>query len=1135
MAGTTSLQEFALASPWGPFRRCRWFLAFWVVLTLAISTQATPRLDAFEAALDNYRFKEAQRLIWRLPEGPEKLLAQAELAIATEHPELTYAVTDQLRPADLPPRLRAKYYLVQLYQDRLENLRGREGRQRPTGLMQAALSCDPAPRERARLLLEQLILARGDGAEAETLVKDLFAISPVAGFQGRLMILRRKELYDEALALYRLLVQRALDEGQTQRALTYRHMIALLLLRTGESEEALESVEQIFEETLSSDEQARIPNLLVTLHWSLGEAKGQALKREVIDETLKRLQPGEVVLETLFLAARRFPEHPAYFTRGIALADKMDRPLIAAGFLLEQARIESDPNTARQQRDRARKLIGDRDLRGIGGAWYGDQIVRSLFAAGLDIEDDRELRGRFLEVVKSGRNDSEISDLTSALLAGAADRAAPWIWVEPLFEDVLERSEGWSKSQRAGAVTGAIHLLQRSWAEPKMLGQNSTFAPRPRAIAEALGAGLKERPEIIEEVLAGRAELERGNDDARRTSDMVSTLADFLNFLGRESEAEDLYREAVNAGNDSVLGSLRTVGHLAQVEYSLGLSSATGHFDRLAHTDFKKDYSNYDQPWRRATELAWVSLERGLPAEAERLAEVALTVVPKGWEPAKIRRLGAHEALAFAIADLGRDDELRSLLGKWEKEQEDEGDAWLATLKTDLLIRSGRMEEAAGQVADLDDVADEARRVYIANQRRVIANALSRPDEASEMEGEIAHSVDVMVGDSIHLRRVLLDSPAYMEMMFLSRPDAPPDDAVRGTTENLEQILQRLEVVRRREPDNEALAQLSAVQVKSMADAAGRDQVIVHPVQLPHSVLLLAASGGRVVLRERFVDRTRMQEAISRLTSLAADPNTTTARMEDDGAYLAQRFLEPVRSEFPDRPHLLWWAAGELKQLPLALLRLEGGLVIEQMTVTYLDSPRADSIAPLQKSSAVLLIGGSDDLAGATQELAGVRSMFPRGDRWKLGDDFERLRKLAHGHPLVHIASHGLPPTAGHLGGELSGSQGSLSAFRLADLDFAPGSLVVASACQVAMETGSGPGDSTVLNALRTAGAGAVIGSPWPIDDATSRDLVLSFYRQLLKSGEPSRALAAAQLEIRRTHPHPFFWAGSRLLTGQQR
>ena len=423
-------------------------------------------------------------------------------------------------------------------------------------------------------------------------------------------VLRSKEMYEEALALYRLLIPVALVEGQTQLALTYRHQVALLLLRTGRAQEALDGLQQILEETLSGEDHDRVPVVLVTMHWSLSETTGQGLPQSVVDETLRRLRPGDALLETLLLAARRYPSSPQYFAQGLKLAEQMDRPLVAAAFLLRQGRIEGDPQTAHRQRRQARELVADRDLRGVGGAWFGYEIGRSPFAAGLDTDDDTELRTRLAELLKSGRNDSEISEITRSLLSEAADRRTPWIWIQPLFDGALERSQRWSNAEKASVVAEIAQRLQGSWAEPKYMGQASSFAPRPRTIAEALGATFNEQPGLVEEVFAGRAELERKFLDPKRAADPISTLASLLAFLGRASEAEDLFRAASKLENETNLGRLRDLGQLAQLEYFAGAPTAVDHFQELAHTDLEKDYSRYDQTWRRATELAWVSLEQ---------------------------------------------------------------------------------------------------------------------------------------------------------------------------------------------------------------------------------------------------------------------------------------------------------------------------------------------------------------------------------------------------------------------------------------------------------------------------------------------------------------------------------------------
>ena len=255
--------------------------------------------------------------------------------------------------------------------------------------------------------------------------------------------------------------------------------------------------------------------------------------------------------------------------------------------------------------------------------------------------------------------------------------------------------------------------------------------------------------------------------------------------------------------------------------------------------------------------------------------------------------------MAFAITGQGRDSELESLLKDWEEKHSTAATVWLATLRADLLIRSERYEEASKIIPTLDQAVDEAIRVYIADQRRTVAQALGQTEEVKLMEQAIDRSVDVMVGDSTHLRRALLAGPAYNHLPFLRRPAAAPDQAVRGSATNLDQILQRLEVLRRREPDNEMLAQLTAVQVKAMVESVKHDQVVVHPIFLPHSVLLLVASGGRAVLEERFVDRLELREAVDRLCGLAADPNSTTTRMNADGEYVGDRLIGTWLRSFP--------------------------------------------------------------------------------------------------------------------------------------------------------------------------------------------------------------------------------------------
>jgi CHAT domain-containing protein len=1093
-------------------------------------------LDRFELALDERRYTAAGRLLEQLPEGPEKILAGAELALDSQNDQESYRLLDGFDATHLSPRLQAKHHLILARHEEAADRFGTHRNGHLERLLREGLTGQASPHDRAELLLMQLQLAREDRARAEGIVKELFEVSPSAGFRGRIRLLQAADQTEELLALEGTLEEQARANGQLALAGEYRLHSALLRLQTGHGEAAVASLSDLLEETLKGQETAPVPNILTYLHWALQSSGREGPGREVFEDAAKRLGPGDVAMRTLSLATRAFPEEEKYARQGAAMAKSLGRPLVAASFLFALAERESDQQRAKLDRQEARELLRGRDLRGVGNTWFGYALANGLPAAGLDTDDDREVWGRYQAALGSGRTEGQISELWSALMGSAPDRQAAWIWVEPLFESIVEQTADWPKRERASRLVDALQRLRRSWVTTTRMGQATTFAPREGILAAALGARVAARPDLVEEILEGLAEEDRADTDPGRLADKLSTLGQFLAAQGRCQEAADLFGAAAASADDRALIRLRLQAALAGAERALDMPSASDRYAELAGTDFQKDLGPYDQPWRRATELAWLNLEEGQPLVAERCARAALQAIPRGWSATRARRLGAHEALAFALDGQGRQSELDTLLEQWRQEQGADGERWLAILKAELLLGAGHADQAALILPKKPQDEDDASRIYLADLRRRIAMATGNKEEVARMESGIRDGFERIAADSAYLRRALLASPAYRDLRFLRghATVATPDNAVFGDADRLEKISERLERLRRREPDNVALAQLGVARVRAMAQACGPDEVVVQPVLLSHSILLVVASNSQAGVWERFVDVQAVHQTVRRLSLLAADPSTMLERMEDDGDYLSERLLEPWRARFPNRKHLLWLAQGELKSLPLPLLRLDGHSLLESMTVTYLDGPAGAPAFAMEPSRSALLIGGSDDLEGATQELLEVRKLLPKGESWRLGQDFAELQGMARRHSLIHIASHGLPPSKSRMGGELSGTEGSLSAFRLADLDFARGSLVVASACQVGSET-SGPGDSTVLNALRTAGAATVIGSPWPVDDEASIQLVVAFYGHLLQGEDPSSALAHAQLEVRTSHPHPFYWAGARVLTGPSR
>lgn len=142
---------------------------------------------------------------------------------------------------------------------------------------------------------------------------------------------------------------------------------------------------------------------------------------------------------------------------------------------------------------------------------------------------------------------------------------------------------------------------------------------------------------------------------------------------------------------------------------------------------------------------------------------------------------------------------------------------------------------------------------------------------------------------------------------------------------------------------------------------------------------------------------------------------------------------------------------------------------------------------------------------------------------------FSEREPAAPSNPLLRsaliLAGAGVQPASSDAS-DLNRPDGIVTALEMAGMNLWGTQLVVLSACN----SGRGvvktsQGVYGLRRAIITAGAEALVTSLWKVDDVVTKELMTVFYEQLKAGVGRAPALAEAAQQIRRSHPHPYYWA----------
>ena len=269
-----------------------------------------------------------------------------------------------------------------------------------------------------------------------------------------------------------------------------------------------------------------------------------------------------------------------------------------------------------------------------------------------------------------------------------------------------------------------------------------------------------------------------------------------------------------------------------------------------------------------------------------------------------------------------------------------------------------------------------------------------------------------------------------------------------------------------------------------------------------------------------------------------------TAQHAEISGKLHKRIFAPLEGLLGKYRNITIVPHGALHYIPFKALHEGRGFLIERYSIRTM--PSSSAIRYLGegragKGKGVLIFGNPDvgepkyDLEYAQREAGAIAALRPQSRLLLRKEATEgALRRYAGSFNYIHFATHGQFNAGSPLQSALLLAPdpqygGLLTVDKLYTLRL-DADLVTLSACETGLSKVANGDDLVGLTrGFLYAGSRSIVASLWKVDDAATADLMKSFYTQLEKTNKRD-ALRNAQLETKKQHPHPYFWASFQLM-----
>ncbi len=343
----------------------------------------------------------------------------------------------------------------------------------------------------------------------------------------------------------------------------------------------------------------------------------------------------------------------------------------------------------------------------------------------------------------------------------------------------------------------------------------------------------------------------------------------------------------------------------------------------------------------------------------------------------------------------------------------------------------------------------------------------------------------------------------------------------------------------------EILAQFNPAVEKVHSIALDRNQVqhaipkdlqVVEYALLPDRLLIWVITNDRFETRSIPIKRVDLEQKVQDfLGSLRAIRPSS-----DQSLDLYKTLITPVEDLLDPARALAIIPDRALHGLPFAALECpDSGFLINKFAVVV--SPTLTHFLAVNKTNgkrdAIVTFGARTGDVADSREIGAVESLYSRVSSFR-GPQVTKasfLTEMSRA-PVFHYAGHSVHDAIDPLRSSIlldgdKGGPNSVTAIDISARKLLPNALVVLSSCDSSVgNSKDGIGIRGLTSAFLIGGAGAVVGSLWPVESTSTAELMIDFHRSFAGEHLPiAQSLRKAQLDYIAANPrraHPYYWSG---------